>query len=155
MGKRVLHRNLFCFHFSLSKSSGAMLTRYRNWQANLHHARNDSFSQMTFFNISATLFGVVFFVLTHQEGTCKNASAFFINWDLSRTMFAPTKGAFRPPFQRWLSTSSGACAARAHSAFLLLAFRVGFPETHVVSFGGSRGGYFAKEKRLSAFAIKI
>ena len=30
------------------------------------------------------------------------------NFDLSRTMFAQTKRLFRPPFQRWLSTSSGA-----------------------------------------------
>ena len=39
-------------------------------------------------------------------------------------MFAQTKLLFRPPFQRWLSTSSGARRV-GESAFLLLAFLCG------------------------------
>ena len=55
-------------------------------------------------------------------------------------MFAQTKRLFRPPFQRWLSTSSGAGTGRValYSPFLLLAFLC---------------GYLAKEKRLKAFGI--
>ena len=47
---------------------------------------------------------------------------------------------FRPPFQRWRTTRSGAGTGRAalYSPFLLLAFLC---------------GYLAKEKRLKAFGI--
>jgi hypothetical protein len=55
-------------------------------------------------------------------------------------MFAQTNRLFRPPFQRWRTTRSGAGTGRAalYSPFLLLAFLC---------------GYLAKEKRLKAFGI--
>jgi hypothetical protein len=55
-------------------------------------------------------------------------------------MFAQTNRLFRPPFQRWRTTRSGAGTGRAalYSPFLLLAFLC---------------GYLVKEKRLKAFGI--
>ena len=46
------------------------------------------------------------------------------NWGLSLCSHEP-KRVFRPPFQRWRPTRSGARAARAHPPFLLLAFLCG------------------------------